>query len=343
MSKRSNAVRGGSRRSAAASVGVLGLLIFSTGLSLVAQGGSDASPGGHIAVLVCHRTGSDSNPYVTIYPDASSTTLKGHQAHRDDPKDWKAWKSAGWWMGMHHNAGDPKRDWIHSFTDSKGVFHPEDGNITAAGCMDTSPPPPTITPTPTPTPTCTTSTPPLLRAAPQAAVTPTCAPPPTQPGSVDTIAPAFADPSCTAKGGSAINLAGQGFLTKTGLAATSYKLGVLNVLYTVTGSVGPGGTATVTATPIDAALHVIKAGDPTVWSHTFTALTTPCSKPVVVTPTPTSHPTVVIPKTVHSGLVSVAPATSGSSAMRALGLGLAGVGSVLMLGAMGLIRRTAKR
>lgn len=344
MSKRSNAVPGGGRRRAMASVGVLGLLMFSVGLSLAVQGGSTAASGG-VPVLVCHATGSDSNPYVIIFPDSNSTNLHGHQMHRDHPN--KTWKSAGWWNGMHHNAGDPKRDYIHSYTDGNGVFHQEDGNITAADCLNTSPP----TPTPTPTPTSTSASPSTSASSTSASVSPsssassiTPTPTPTVGTTVDPIPPAFENPSCSPKRGSEINLAGLGFLTAADIAATSNKVGFAGVYYTVSGSVASAGTATVTATAIDPVNHPITVGDTTVWTHTFTALTKPCTKPVVVTPTPSAHSSVVIPTAVHSGLVSVTPASgSGSATMRALGLGLAGVGSVLMLGAMGLVRRTAKR
>lgn len=68
-----------------------------------------------------------------------------------------------------------------------------------------------------------------------------------------------------------------------------------------------------------------------------TATSTPTKTP---TKTPTTKPVVVVPTAVHSGLESVG--MTGSD-LPELGLGMAGIGSVLMLGSMGAIRRTAKR
>lgn len=87
---------------------------------------------------------------------------------------------------------------------------------------------------------------------------------------------------------------------------------------------------------------------------TSASSSTPSGGPSSVTPStttsvpssssPSSSAHVVIPSKVHSGLESLSPlGGSGSPAERELGLGLAGLGSVLMIGSMGLLRRTAKR
>ena len=367
----------------AACAGVLGLFLLSSGVSLVVQSSAQGSPGGHIPVLVCHATGSDSNPYVAIFPDADSTKLQGHQAHRDHPN--KTWKSAGWWNGTYYSAGSPKRDYIHSYTDANSVFHQEDGNITAGFCTAPMTKYLSVTPAVSFTdPTCDVSTgdwsgqagtgiagyavtsgdttagdsilitataaahytfsanpntlvatqdfPHTYGPVPETCVTTspteTVTPPPSHPGTtVGTIPPSFRAPACPSTQ-AAVNLGNQGFLNAADLAATNNKFGVAGVIYTVTGTVAPGGSITVTATPADPTVP-ITAGQPTSWSHTFGKVH--CTLP------PPTHPKTVVPTVVHSGLTAVSADRDGQR--RELGVGLAISGVVLLMGSVGLLRR----
>jgi hypothetical protein len=99
--------------------------------------------GEHVPVNVCHATNSDTNPYVFITVDDDSTKFQGHLAHRNEPN--KTWKSDGTFNGVAHSAGDPKADLIQSYTDSDGVFHELDGNITSDSCVNHDTPPPADT------------------------------------------------------------------------------------------------------------------------------------------------------------------------------------------------------
>jgi hypothetical protein len=116
-------------------LGVLGALVMSSGVALmVAATPANAAQSQHVPVGICHATSSDTNPYVFITVDDDSAKFKGHLMHRNSPN--KQWKSAGTFEGVDHAAGDPKPDFISDFTDTNGVFHKYDGNITSASCDD---------------------------------------------------------------------------------------------------------------------------------------------------------------------------------------------------------------
>lgn len=107
-------------------------------------------------------------------------------------------------------------------------------------------------------------------------------------------------------------------------------------------------TAPTTSTPTPTSTPTKPGTRPTTVAPTPTSSPTSSATTAVATPTatptatkPPTHPTVVIPTVVHSGMESVG--TNGNESMRVLGLGLAAGGSVLMLGSMGAVRRTAKR
>lgn len=119
-------------RRVATFMAALGMLVMSSGVALMVA----SSPANAAAtkVNVCHATGSDSNPYVFISVDENAVKSKGHLQHRNDPN--KHWKSAGYFSGVFHAAGAPKPDLIQSYTDSHGVFHDLDGNITAESCKN---------------------------------------------------------------------------------------------------------------------------------------------------------------------------------------------------------------
>lgn len=80
-----------------------------------AGGGGDRDP----KVAICHRRGSDKNPYGIMYVAANSTVLEAHRDHQvdDDGKgEDKYWRSAGVWNGIEHDAGDYKPDFIFGDT-----------------------------------------------------------------------------------------------------------------------------------------------------------------------------------------------------------------------------------
>jgi hypothetical protein len=107
--------------------------------SIVSPATANGHKGEHVPVNVCHATNSDTNPYVFITVDDDSTKFQGHLAHRNDPN--KTWKSDGTFNGTAHVAGDAKPDLIQSYTDSDGMFHQLDGNITEDSCINHEQPP----------------------------------------------------------------------------------------------------------------------------------------------------------------------------------------------------------
>jgi hypothetical protein len=107
-----------------AAVSVTGLVLTVTAGVALASGGDHED---HKTGL-CHRTASDSNPYVFIEVDdnalpAHLNDLPGHPP--------KAWKSAGTWRGVAHAAGDLKHDYLAT---------------SAADCSDTPTEPPSTEP-----------------------------------------------------------------------------------------------------------------------------------------------------------------------------------------------------
>lgn len=116
------------RRTATVLAG-LGMLVMSSGIALMVTVSPAAAA---VKVNVCHATSSDTNPYVFLQVDDDSTQLQAHLMHRSNPN--KKWKSAGVFLGVAHVKGDPKPDLIGSYTDSAGVFHQLDGNITSETC-----------------------------------------------------------------------------------------------------------------------------------------------------------------------------------------------------------------
>ena len=121
-------------------------------------------------VAICHRTASDTNPYVLIEVDEASlpahfNNLPGHPA--------KEWKSAGSWNGAVHVAGDLKSDYLYVKGESEcepGVEETETPEVTPT-------PDPTSTPEITPDPTATP------------VATPQATPSPTVPSDVVVLTP----------------------------------------------------------------------------------------------------------------------------------------------------------
>lgn len=88
---------------------------------------------GEHKVGICHRTASDSNPYVYIEVDVASLS-PGHLDNADPGHKPTYWKSDGTFRGVAHLDGDAKDDYLAE---------------SAKDCEDFAP---EVTPTPTPEP-----------------------------------------------------------------------------------------------------------------------------------------------------------------------------------------------
>jgi hypothetical protein len=167
-------------QSYAAALAVSGVLSLAG--AVAAPVWADGDGGGQDKVGVCHRTASESNPYVYISVPADEAN--GHITGTDKQHNQQVtWKTDGTWRGVAHKAGDLRLDYLAS--------SPND-------CEDTTP---TTTPTPTPTTSTPTTTPTTPTTAPTTApTTPTTAAPTTTPPATaapTTAAPTTAAPSVT--------------------------------------------------------------------------------------------------------------------------------------------------
>jgi cell division protein FtsN len=98
-------------------------------------------------VQLCHRTASDSNPYVLIEIDQSAldahlNNLPGHPA--------KSWKSDGTWLGVAHVEGDLKNDYLFVKEEAECEPGEEPSEEPSATPEVTPTPTPEVTPAPTP-------------------------------------------------------------------------------------------------------------------------------------------------------------------------------------------------
>jgi hypothetical protein len=112
--------------------------------------------GGHDKVGICHRTNSDSNPFV--YLEVPADEANGHITGTDKShNDQGRWKSDGTWRGVTHKDGDEKHDY---FAESKAdcVDTPVGTTTTTGGTSSTTTTSSTTSTTPTETETSTTST-----------------------------------------------------------------------------------------------------------------------------------------------------------------------------------------
>lgn len=73
-----------------------------------ADGPEGPPPGNPTKTAICHRTASDSNPYV--YEEVDDNSLDAHYNNLPGHPE-KYWKSDGTWRGVAHEAGDPKNDY----------------------------------------------------------------------------------------------------------------------------------------------------------------------------------------------------------------------------------------
>jgi hypothetical protein len=108
---------------------------------------------GNDKVGICHRTGSESNPYVylSVPADKANGHITGDAPQHKGDGGTKYWEAAGEWDGRVHAAGDPRLD-----------YYASEG--TSGDCGTGEPPvdetePPTPTETPTTTPPVPTETP----------------------------------------------------------------------------------------------------------------------------------------------------------------------------------------
>jgi hypothetical protein len=85
-------------------------------------------------VDICHRTASDTNPYVLINVDEASLS-PGHLDNADPGHKPKFWKSDGTWNGVPHSEGDAKDDYLASAIEIEQGF-----------CGITQTPPEVVTP-----------------------------------------------------------------------------------------------------------------------------------------------------------------------------------------------------
>jgi hypothetical protein len=113
---------------------LIALVVFGVTLFIGEQAfGTPAGDDGEHKVSICHRTASDTNPYVFITVDEASLS-PGHLDNDDPGHKPKYWKSDGTWRGVDHVEGDPKDDYLaQSEADCQDTeVPPEDVEIRAA-------------------------------------------------------------------------------------------------------------------------------------------------------------------------------------------------------------------
>lgn len=89
----------------------LAMLVLGLGTALIGLVGTAGSANAVDKVGVCHRTASDTNPYV--YISVPENQANGHiTGTGKNHKKPRVWKSDGTWRGVAHSAGDPKIDYL---------------------------------------------------------------------------------------------------------------------------------------------------------------------------------------------------------------------------------------
>ncbi|MEO5709246.1 MAG: hypothetical protein ABIQ59_05450 [Nocardioidaceae bacterium] len=95
----------------AALLGATSVIMMSGGLVLMTAPAATAGGGGQDKVGVCHRTNSDTNPYV--YLEVPAAEANGHlTGTAKDHNGQGRWKTAGTFRGVPHQAGDEKHDYL---------------------------------------------------------------------------------------------------------------------------------------------------------------------------------------------------------------------------------------
>lgn len=158
-------------KSIASLFAIVALLVF-TGTALATQPDPDHKVG------ICHRTASDTNPYVYIEVDEAALS-PGHLDNDDPGHKPTYWKSDGTFRGVAHKDGDPKDDYLAK---------------SEADCNDFVPTPsPTATPVvPTATPVVPTATPVVPTPTPVVPTVPPTTPPVTpSPTEVPSVVPSI--------------------------------------------------------------------------------------------------------------------------------------------------------
>lgn len=87
-------------------IALLGLLMLALAMPATAT-----QPDPEHKVDICHRTRSDTTPYVFISVDEASLS-PGHLDNADPGHKPRTWKSDGVWRGVPHVAGDAKDDYL---------------------------------------------------------------------------------------------------------------------------------------------------------------------------------------------------------------------------------------
>ncbi|GAB3857167.1 hypothetical protein GCM10028801_15380 [Nocardioides maradonensis] len=271
---------------------------------------ASATPGTPHKTSICHRTASDTNPYVFETVDDASL-----QAHLSNGKGHPPthWKSDGTWRGVHHNAGDPKNDYLAS--------SPADCEDTMPTTPATTPPTTPATTPPTTPPTTPATTPPTTPATTPATTPPTC------PTATDTVTTT---------------------VTATVTAQPAAPRAAVGCVATETVTVTD--TVTVTPTGPTSAPTSAMTGTPTGGSPTIPTQTGGGNPESVFTPTASAtessspQPGHVVPTRIESGLVTLPTSASTSQKTDRWPL-FALSGLCALLGGIGLLprRRTSRR
>jgi len=149
--------------------------IAAAGLLSIALIGLAAAHDNTDKVSLCHRTASDSNPYVFI--TVANPSIAAAHLSNDPGHPARFWKSDGTFQGVAHVKGDPKNDYLAKDKSDCGDEETpppcEFDDSLPADSEDCVEPTPTPEVTPTPTPEVTPTPTPEVTPTPTPEVTPT--------------------------------------------------------------------------------------------------------------------------------------------------------------------------